>query len=209
MIPAINFANHYWIVAGSTTEVYASKTNTYVATDDADYVAWTAARAASPIASEAELAEVLQGRSIALPAWLLNAPSFVQPTPDTYSKDQLKAYCYDARWRKEQGGITLASGMKIETDDRAQAKISGAMLAAKYPPAPTKAPPGGGGPAFTTKWHAADGTIWPLDTPGIVAMSGALQSHIDQCFDASSATVDAIEAGTITSLEQINQAFGL
>jgi Domain of unknown function (DUF4376) len=195
----INIADHYWIVGGSTTQVYSSKTNTYVPPDDADYVAWTAGKWATSIDSESELAAVLQSRGSQLPAWIFNAPSFVQPTPGAYSKDQLKAYCYDTRWRKEQGGITLTTGMPIATDDRAQAKINGVMLAAQYPP---------DGPAFTTKWHAADGTFWSIDTPGIVAMSGALQLHIDECFATSSATVDEIDAGVVTSLDQIDQAFG-
>ena len=207
MYNALNILNHYWIVGGSTTDVYSNKTNAMVPQTDQTYVDWSMLNAPSPIASEAELADVLKPYGF-IPAWLFNAPSFIQPTPTTYSNDQLKAYTADARWRREQGGITLSSGMPIETDDRAQAKISGAMLAAKYPPASTKAPPGGGGIAFTTKWHAADGTIWPLDTPMIVAMSDALQLHIDGCFEAASGTIDAIEAGTITTLEQIDAAFG-
>ena len=124
-----------------------------------------------------------------------------------YPPGTLETYTGFKRWHKEQGGITLTSGMPIETNDRAQAKISGAMLAAKYPPASAKAPPGGGGIAFTTKWHAADGTVWPLDTPAIVAMNDALQLHIDQCFEASSAVVAGIADGTITTREQIDAAF--
>ena len=208
MTAFINVTNHYWIIGGSTTDVYSSATNTMVPVTDQAYVDWSAGNVAAPIASEVELAEVLQNHGSQLPAWLFKAPSFVQPTPTTYTQGQLKAYTADARWRKEQGGITLAFGMPIETNDRAQAKISGAMLAAKYPPAPTKAPPGGGGPAFTTKWHAADGTIWPLDTLQIVAMTGELQLHIDQCFEALAGTIDAIDAGTITTLEQIDATFG-
>lgn len=210
MTTFVNISNHYWIIGGSETAVYSSKTNTMVAPDDADYTEWrTAYGSASNIASEAELAVVLRNRGTSLPDWLLASPSFVQPAPGEYSNEQLKAYNDDARWRKEQSGITLSTGMPIETNDRAQAKISGAMLAAKYPPTPTKAQPGGGGPAFTTKWHAADGTFWPLDTPGIVAMSGELQLYIDECFEASSAVSDAIDAGTITTLQQIDAAYGL
>ena len=208
VLPLDSF-DHYWIIEGSTTEVYSSARNIMVPVNDPSYVEWASIRIASPIASVKELADVLKPRNV-LPVWLFDAAdTFIQPTPDSYSKGQLKAYNADARWRKEQGGMTLSSGMPIETNDRSQAKISGAMLAAKYPPASLKAPPGGGGIAFTTKWHAADGTIWPLDTPMIVAMSGELQLHIDQCFEAASATVDAIEAGTVTTLEQIDAAFGL
>jgi hypothetical protein len=52
--------NWYWRVAGSTTQVYSSKTGNYVPVDDATYLAWVndGGRATS-IASEAELGEVL------------------------------------------------------------------------------------------------------------------------------------------------------
>jgi hypothetical protein len=205
---SVNVAGHYWIIGGSTTEVYSSASNTMVPVADADYVAWCEFKTASSIASEAELADVLQTYGAPLPAWLFNAPSFIQPAPTTYSKDQLVAYNADARWRKEQGGLTLTSGMPIETDDRAQAKISGVMLAAKYPPVATKAPPGGA-PAFTTQWHAADGSIWHLDAAMITAMSGEYQTHINLCFAASQATLDGITNGTVTTLEQIDAAYGL
>ena len=119
----------------------------------------------------------------------------------------LVSYTAAKRYETEQGGIMLSSGMPIRTDDRSQAKISGVMLAAKYPPVPVKAPPGGSGPAFTTKWHAVDGNVYPLDTPAIVAMSGELQLHIDQCFEAASAVLAGIADGTITTREQVDQAF--
>jgi hypothetical protein len=157
------------------------------AASDQDYLDWSSAgRGAPTLASMAELEAMMA----------------VQYPPGT-----LKSYALFCRWQKEQGGITTSFGMPIETDDRAQAKISGAMLAAKYPPTPLKAPPGGSGPAFTTKWHAADGTIWPLDTPMIVAMSGELQLHVDECFEASAAVATGLEDGTITTREQIDQAF--
>jgi hypothetical protein len=50
----------YWIVAGSTTQVYASKIGNYVPVADATYQAWLAAgMEPTKIASEAELGEVL------------------------------------------------------------------------------------------------------------------------------------------------------
>ena len=58
----INYApnNHYWVVAGSATEVYSSAVNDYVPVADAGYVAWLAKdNVATRIASEAELGEVL------------------------------------------------------------------------------------------------------------------------------------------------------
>lgn len=52
--------NWYWIVAGSTTQVFSSASGGYVPVADATYQAWLAAgHRASRIASEAELGEVL------------------------------------------------------------------------------------------------------------------------------------------------------
>jgi hypothetical protein len=56
-----NPSNWYWIVAGSTTQVWASARCQYVPVADATYVAWLAAgNLPSRIGSVAELVEVLQ-----------------------------------------------------------------------------------------------------------------------------------------------------
>ena len=192
-----NIKNHYWIIGGATGEVYSSKTNTLVPLDDAAYVAWTQQgdNFASPIANEAELAAVLKTYNAPLPAWLYNAPSFIQPTPTSYSKDQLKAYARDRRWRKEQGGLTLSSGMPILTDDRAQAKVNGVMAAAAR------------NAGFATKWHAADGSVHDMTAAQCIAMSDELQAHIDGCFAISAEVVNQIDAGAITTRDQIDAAF--
>ena len=111
----VNPLNHYWIIGGSTTEVYSSATNTLVPVDDTNYVDWLTRYTPSPIASEQELQTVLIQRGVQVPLWLFNAPSFIQPAVDTYDKPQLKAYSDDARARKQEGGITVNS-MPFATD---------------------------------------------------------------------------------------------
>jgi hypothetical protein len=188
----MNIADHYWSIAGSTTQVYQSKSNTMVASGDANYVAWqTANGQATPIVNEVELADAVRSNGSRLPSWLFNAASFIQPALSTYSKDQLKAYASDARWRKEQGGITLTSGMPIKTDDRSQAKINGIRLVTQA----------------STQWHAADGSFWSLDDAAVTAMSDELQAHINNCFTISSGVFTDIDAGTTTTLAQIDTAF--
>ena len=55
-----NPANWYWIVAGSTTQVFSSASGNYVTMADATYQAWLAGgNAPTRIASEAELGDVL------------------------------------------------------------------------------------------------------------------------------------------------------
>jgi hypothetical protein len=184
----------YWAVAGSTTEVYGSKNNIYVAVDDADYVAWQAkwGEDAPQIASETDIWFYLSGT---LPAWLFDGTTFSQPALDQYTKTQLHAYQMLTRYNAEQGGMVLSSAMPILTDDRSQAKINGARLAAEKDA------------AFTTQWHAADATFYPLASADVIAMSNELQAHIDNCFTTSSTVAADIEAGTTTTLAQIDAAF--
>ena len=56
-----NVYDWYWVVAGSTTQVYSSASGDYVPIADATYVAWLAEPDHQPnrAASEAELGEVL------------------------------------------------------------------------------------------------------------------------------------------------------
>ena len=188
-------SNHYWIIGGSSTEVYSSATNTMVPVDDADYVAWAAINLTTQIANEGDLASVLQAHGTALPAWMFEADSFIQPTPDTYSQDQLGAYTTYSRWVKEQGGITTTAGMPILTDDRSQAKINGARLVSE------------GRSDLTTSWHAADGSFNDMTSADIIAMSDDLQTHVNNCFAISSDVHAQIAFGAVTTLEQIDAAF--
>jgi len=60
-----NPRNWYWIVAGSTTQVYSSASGDYVPVADATYQAWLAAGGVpTSIASEAELGDVLAPYSL-------------------------------------------------------------------------------------------------------------------------------------------------
>lgn len=60
MSKTYNPTNWYWIVAGSTTQVFSSASGSYVPINDATFVAWKAdGTAPTPILNEAELGEVL------------------------------------------------------------------------------------------------------------------------------------------------------
>ena len=190
----INANNHYWIIAGSTTEVYSSASNTMVPLDDQAYVDWAANRVAAPIESEQELAGVLIANGTRLPPWLLAAPSFIQPTPDTYSKDQLKAYSADARWRKNSGGIVV-NGIPFPTDSLALGALNSAFI-------------------YTTdkqenafSWKLEDGTFITLDTQGVKDLQNAVSQFGQDCYACEDATVDKIDAGTVTDLAAIDAAY--
>jgi len=199
----------YWAVAGNDANVYSSARNIYVPTDDADYVAWLETNAiGGPIASEAEIWPTVSIGPRPLPAWLFDGTTFAQPALDQYTKTQLKSYSADARWRKEQGGIsvTVSGGsMPIKTDDRAQAKINGVRFVATVVGTAGQAQPE---PTISqTSWVATDLTIWQLSSADVEAMSDQLQQHINGCFVTHQQNVVAIDAGTLTSPQQIDAAF--
>jgi hypothetical protein len=191
--PLLDLTDHYWVVGGSSTQVYGSKTNIYVPVADANYVAWlNAGNVATPIAVEAD---IWPCQAPLKPAWLFDGTTFAQPAAGAWTKTQLHAYSVMTRYNTEQGGLTLSSGMPILTDDRSQAKINGARLAAVN------------NAAFTTEWHAADGTFHHMLSADVISMSDQLQTHIDNSFTTSSTVATDIEAGTTTTLTQIDAAF--
>lgn len=108
----------------------------------------------------------------------------------------LSAYAADARWRNETGGITIA-GVPVATDDRSKQMIIGARVAADADP------------NWTSQWVGADGAIYPIDAAAIIAISNAVQAHVNACF-ATFATVKAeIDAGAITTTAEIDAAFAV
>ena len=169
----------YWIADDG--RIFASARQVLVPEDDADYLAFVQMampshwpRDAAGNQTDAELQSVLDPYNI-----------FVT----------LQSYTVYKRWRKEQAGITLSSGMPIKTDDRAQAKITGVYNAQQV------------NPAAVTPWHAADGAIYNLDAAAMEAMNLELLAHINDCFSISDDCIAQIEAGTITTHAQIDAAF--
>ena len=172
----INIADHYWVIGSSTTEVYSSKSNTMVPTDNADYLAWTAGGGATPIGTEAELRVVLQGHGAKLPAWLLNnQPSFIQPTPTTYTKPQLKSYSADARWRRENSGIIVTSISPIAflTDFASRNAVNSAFAYTKE-----------AGGTQTVQWKMSDGSFVLLDDAKILKLMNSISTYLQSCFNA-------------------------
>src|SRR5262245_26508074 len=114
----------------------------------------------------------------------------------------LAYYAADARWRKEQAGmtVTVTTGtFPIKTDDRSQAKINGVRLIADI----KGALPAG----TTTPWAAADGNIYTLGIDDVLSMSDQLQQYVNACFATYASVVSDIDAGTITTRQQVDEAF--
>jgi Domain of unknown function (DUF4376) len=186
----LDMADHYWIVGGATDQVYSSKTNTYVPTADADYVAWLeTGKVATAIEVEADIWPCQQDIK---PAWLFNGTSFAQPTPDTFTPDQLTAYAKEQRWLNETGGITV-NQVPVETDDRSKGLVSQQRLVAEKDPA-----------TFATVWQAVDNTEYQIDGATMIALADAVAKHVNDCFlqyaDVSAGILD----GSITKTSQVD-----
>ena len=117
----------------------------------------------------------------------------VEYTPPSPPVD-LAAYTAQKRWEKEIGGIEV-NGLTVATDDRSKMMPSGARVAAMADP------------GFTTAWKGSGGSFVPLDAVAVIAISDAVLAHVSACFVLEAQVKAGIEAGTITTVEQIDAAF--
>lgn len=106
----------------------------------------------------------------------------------------LQEYAAAKRWEKEVGGIEI-NGFTVATDDRSKTMISGARVAAMA------------NPNFTTAWKGSGGEFVPLDANAVIAISDAVLAHVSNCFATEAQVLADIEAGAITTFEQIDAAF--
>lgn len=106
----------------------------------------------------------------------------------------LQEYAAAKRWEKEVGGIEI-NGLTVATEDRSKTMISGARVAAMA------------NPHFTTAWKGSGGEFVPLDANAVIAISDAVLAHVSNCFAAEAQVLASIEAGAITTVEQIDAAF--
>lgn len=131
-----------------------------------------------------------------LHAWLQTEGNAIEPyVPPPEPVFDIAAYAADRRWRSEIGGIVVA-GIPVATDDRSKLMITGARVAAMADP------------AWTTTWHGTDGNSYPVDTAAMVAISDAVQAHVNATFATFATVKAAIEAGAITTAAQVDAAFG-
>ncbi|MDQ2083092.1 DUF4376 domain-containing protein [Xanthobacteraceae bacterium Astr-EGSB] len=167
----------YWAVGGDETRAWSSARSSYVAVDDATYLAWRAgAGLPTRIDSERSLSDVLAPHGLRGP--------YVD----------LVAYAAATRWRRETGGVTIA-GVTVATDRESQAMLSGAHAYVQANPA-----------AATIRWKSEDGFV-ALDAPQITALALAVGAHVQACFTAEADIAAGIESGTITTRAEIDAAF--
>ncbi len=190
-----NAKNWYWLVGG--VALYSSARNVYVPVHDADFITWRdAGNTAYTIPTEAELwVTISQHAPGYLPDWLFDGAAFSQPAVGVFTKAQLIAYAKKKRWEKEVGGITV-NGVAVSTDDRSKLLIAGSRLAAQADP------------EWKTVWDGADGESYPVNAAAMIVISDAVQRHVNvDCFEDYSTVKAGINAGTITTLAEIDAVF--
>ncbi|WP_084649819.1 DUF4376 domain-containing protein [Stappia stellulata] len=117
--------------------------------------------------------------------------SWVEPSVD------LHAHLAEIRRAHETGGVTATVGsdvIDVATDQEGRTNLLGARVAAEQMP------------DFTTVWSANNGRF-ELDAAGIIALSNAVLAHINGAFIAQAAIVAQIDAGTLTTPEEVEAAF--
>lgn len=126
--------------------------------------------------------------------WVREGDGFVEPPVDVPSQERLLAYAADRRWRIEVGGIVIA-GVPIATDDRSKIMIMGARVAAAA------------NPDWETVWHGADGQTYPLNAAAMIAISNAVEAHVNATFATFAGVKVDIESAAIDSFAAIDAAF--
>lgn len=114
--------------------------------------------------------------------------------PERVPAAALVAYATAKRWQVEVGGVTIG-GMAVATDDRSKVMILGARVAAQADP------------EWATVWHGADGGAYPLNAAAMVAVSNAVEAHVNATFALFAQVKADIDAGKITTVTEIDAAF--
>lgn len=106
-------------------------------------------------------------------------------------KMKLKEHAASVRWQKQNGGISLPDGTKILTDEASQTKIHQVYSILKE------------GWVETVNFKTPSGWV-ELDLTAITGIAQLTFSHIQNCFNAEKAIIEAIENGTVTTPSQID-----
>ena len=188
----INYFNWFWAVADHPDGVYSSKTNTYVAADDPELAAW--GQTPIPIPDEVELWSVMSANEPhRFKPWLFNGATFVQPAVGAYTAEQLAAYAGDVRWQAEITGVSGGTAYRTDRVSRALLNTTLSYLRANT--------------AVTVQWKALDGTFTTLDAAGMETFNNDVNTHVELCYETERGCKADIDAGTITTLAEIDALF--
>ena len=103
-------------------------------------------------------------------------------------KPHLKSYAAQKRWQVEVGGVPF-NGAIVPTDDRAKALLTGAASAMT---------------ATETTKVKLGGAFFNMTGTQVKALRDAVVDHVQAGFQAEADVVAAIDAGTITTIAQVD-----
>jgi hypothetical protein len=106
----------------------------------------------------------------------------------------LTYYAASARYTRASGGIEV-TGHVYNSDVVSRNTVNSAYNFAQL------------NPTQTVQWKLADGTFVTLDKAGIETLNASVSEFVQLCFTCESNTVDAINAGTITTRAEVDAAF--
>lgn len=127
--------------------------------------------------------------------WHYDGSTFSAPVPPAPTQSDLLAASAAARWARETGGITVGE-MAVPTDERTQQVLMAAYVMASADPDYT-----------IPTWKTGPGAFVALDADAILAIAQAVQAHVQACFALNRTTDEAILAGTITSIAEVQAAY--
>jgi hypothetical protein len=179
---AYNPANWYWIVNGSTTQVYSSASNTYVPPTDATYESWLVqGNRPSRIVSEVELWGVVSTYGL-FPSWMFNGTTFAQPSVGNYTAAQLAAY---AQYKQGQN-------VEASTSTTSLILLQGAASIAQT------------NSAATFQWVESTGVSVTLTAAQMLTIFSAVTTFMQATFNVLASVLAAITAGTIATKAQVD-----
>jgi hypothetical protein len=167
----------YWVVAGSTTQVFSSASGTYVSTSDSNYQSWLAAgNFPTKIDTEANMIAVLATQA---------------PAAVVQSKAGLLAYAAAKQGSIAGGGLSVNIGgsqtVEASTDVASLILLQGAVSIATA----------NSGQTFA--WVPSTGSPVTLTAAQVITIFGAVSAFIQSTFTTLAGVISAINAGTITT----------
>jgi hypothetical protein len=196
---AYNPANWYWIVNGSTTQVYSSASNTYVPATDATYSTWLVqGNKPSRIVSEVELWGVVSTYGL-FPSWMFNGTTFVQPSPGNYTPAQLAAYAQSKQGQIMGGGISVNVGTSAAPQNVEAGTSTASLILLQGAAAMAQA-----NIAASFQWVESTGASVTLTATQMLVILSAVTTFLQSTFTVLAAVLAAINAGTITTKAQVD-----
>lgn len=181
----VTFNPQDWYWLADDARVYSSARQIIVDNTDADYVAWAATRAATPWPRDDAGDQTDDALQDVLAPYNLFA--------------NLTYYSADARYRRENSGVTVASiggtvPFASDVASRNAVDTAWGYMNAK-------------GTTNSISWKMSDGSFITMSTAQVTTLMTDMSTFIQGCFECENANLAAISGGTITTREQIDAAF--